>query len=296
MNEDTPFCFEVQSGLYAGLRGDISAGARLIGSSLDADFVFVEQGLEPHHLRVALADGSIEIEALGGDVDIEEMGKIAAGERRSVPLPVIIHLGAMSIRWSMTVEAQAVAARHPRLRSAPIVVSAAFGFMALTLAISAIGHEAGGDVSLAPSAAALTRTLATKWPDDQSASAAARALRSEVEKAGLLNIRVDSGPGIVAAEGTVEPSLKNEWQKLQHWFDHSSNGALTLVNGVVVKEEKPPPPIAIEAVWRGTQPYLLVRGQKYFVGAMLEDGWTIHKIEETRVLLSRSGRFAAVPY
>ena len=296
MSEDAPFCFEVQSGLYAGLRGDISACARLIGSGLDADFVFVEQGLEPHHLRVTLADGSIEIEALGGEVEVEEVGRIAAGERLAASLPVVVHVGAMSIRWSMTVEAQAVPARYPRVRSAPIVVSAVFGFMALTLAISAIGHEAGGDASIAPGAAALTHTLATKWPDDQSASAAAAALRSEVEKAGLLNIRVDSGPGVVAAEGTVEPSLKNEWQKLQHWFDHSANGALTLVNGVVVKEEKPPPPIAIEAVWRGTQPYLLVRGQKYFVGALLDDGWTIHKIEETRVLLSRSGRFAAVPY
>lgn len=68
------------------------------------------------------------------------------------------------------------------------------------------------------------------------------------------------------------------------------------MNGVIVKEEKQPSSIAIEAVSRGPQPYLLVGGQKYFVGALLADGWAVTQIEDGRVLLSRNGRFAAIAY
>lgn len=68
------------------------------------------------------------------------------------------------------------------------------------------------------------------------------------------------------------------------------------MNGVVVKEDKQPSAIAVEAVWHGTEPYLLIGGQKYFVGALLADGWAVNRIEEGRVLLSRNGRFAAIPY
>lgn len=297
MSDDAPYRFEVQSGLYAGLSGEMAAGSRLIGSGLDADLVFVEQELEPHHLRVSLSEDSVEIEALAPGVTVDGVGKVAVGTPLSLPLPATIHAGAMSIRWSAQAEAQAVPAAYARL-STPTLAVASLGFLALAVALSTIVYNASADASIAsaPVAAELAPKLAVSRPDDQSTRAAAQALQGEIEKAGLLNIRVGSGPGVVTAEGTIEPSLVAEWQKLQQWFDHGSNGALTLVNGVVVKEEKPPSSIAVEAVWRGTQPYLLVRGQKYFVGAMLDDGWMIHRIEEGRVLLSRNGRFAAVPY
>ncbi|XUJ32400.1 SctD/MshK family protein [Bradyrhizobium japonicum] len=62
------------------------------------------------------------------------------------------------------------------------------------------------------------------------------------------------------------------------------------------EEEKMPSSIAVQAVWRGSEPYLLIAGQKYFVGALLSNGWTVDRIEDGRVLLSRNGRSAALPY
>ncbi|RVC55954.1 hypothetical protein EN766_42805, partial [Mesorhizobium sp. M2A.F.Ca.ET.046.02.1.1] len=111
-----------------------------------------------------------------------------------------------------------------------------------------------------------------------------------------LNIKVDSAQGFVTAKGTIAPALVTRWQNVQQWFDHRTNGALTLVSAVTTKEEKVPSSIAVEAVWRGSLPYLLISGQKYFVGALLDDGWTVDRIEEGRVLLSRNGRLAALPY
>lgn len=297
MSEAAPFRFEVQSGLYAGLSGELAAGSRLIGSGLDADLVFVEQQLEPHHLRATLSEGSIEIEALAGGINIEGHGTVAAGTRLAVTLPALVRAGDMTILWSRQDEALEAPSRFPRLTTSTFAV-ASLALLALAVGLSALIYNASADASMAPSqmVAEAPPRLTVSRPDDRSTREAAQALQAEIEKAGLLNIRIGSGAGVVTAEGTIEPALVSEWQRLQQWFDHSSHGALTLVNGVAVKEEKPPSSIAVEAVWRGAQPYLLVRGQKYFVGALLDDGWTINKIEEGRVLLSRNGRFAAVPY
>lgn len=81
MNEAASLHFEVLSGPYAGLSGKAAVGTSLIGSGLDADMVFVEQGLEPHHLRITLVGNSIELEALANVSTPEGEGDIAAGER-----------------------------------------------------------------------------------------------------------------------------------------------------------------------------------------------------------------------
>lgn len=113
---------------------------------------------------------------------------------------------------------------------------------------------------------------------------------------GLLNIKVGSGHGVVTAEGNVTPSLLAKWLEIQQWFDHQTNGTPALVNAVTVKDEKTPSSISVQAVWHGSEPYLLIGGQKHFVGALLSNGWTVDRIEDGRVLLSRNGRFAALPY
>jgi type III secretion protein D len=125
---------------------------------------------------------------------------------------------------------------------------------------------------------------------------AARALQAEVERLGLLNVVVEAGSGIVTAAGTIEPSTAARWQNVQQWFDETFAGEITLVNGVSVKAERLPVSLGIEAVWRGEQSHLIIRGQKYLEGAVLDGGWTIHRIEPERVVLQRDGRLVAVKY
>ncbi|WP_445219702.1 hypothetical protein ACKWRH_05935 [Bradyrhizobium sp. Pa8] len=296
MNEAASFHFEVLSGLYAGLSGKAAVGASLIGRGLDADMVFVEQGLEPHHLRVTPVGNSIEIEALAAVSIPEGERDIAPGERVVVSLPAVVRAGAMSIRWSMqnAVEARSISLSRASISVLSVVLLSFLGVGSL----SAFFFKAGGSApsAVARPAAKLAPKLDINRRDDRRAQAAAEVLKQDIDKAGLLDIRVGSGPGFVSAEGTIAPATVAKWRELQQRFDGHTNGVVTLVNGVVVKEEKQPTSIAVEAVWRGSQPYLLIGGQKYFVGALLADGWTVSQIEEGRVLLSRNGRFAAIPY
>ncbi|MDE5458934.1 hypothetical protein GWE18_40695 [Bradyrhizobium sp. CSA112] len=295
MNEPASVDFEVLSGLYSGVTGEAPVGTSLIGSGLDADIVFVEQGLEPNHFRLTPLHDSMEIEALAAGVSIEGNGDIAVGKRVVISLPAVVHAGTMSIRCTQESEQGSIGLSRVSIIAAALVLLSSVGIA--TLAVSFLFDGSAGALSPdAPPVAALPPKLTLNGPDDRPLHAAAEQLQEEVNKAGLLNIKIGPGPGVVSAEGTVTPASVSRWQKVQQWFDQHTNGSLTLVNGVIVKEDKPPSSIAVQAVWRGAHPYLLIGGQKYFVGALLNDGWTVDRIEAGSVLLSRNGRLAALPY
>ncbi|GLS46842.1 SctD/MshK family protein [Methylobacterium brachythecii] len=125
---------------------------------------------------------------------------------------------------------------------------------------------------------------------------ASNALKRDVELAGLLNVSAEPSAGAVSANGTIEPSMLGRWQAIQQSFDERFAGEITLVNSVAVKAEKLPASLGIEGVWRGPQPYIVVRGQRYLVGAIVDGGWAIRAIDRDRVMLERDGRLVAMRF
>jgi len=296
VNDAISLQFKVISGLYCELTGTTALETSLIGSGLDADIVFVEQALAPHHFRVTLLGRTIEVEALAAGLSIEGNATIAAGERVVAPLPVVIHAGAMSILWSVQDAAPSGSIGIPRLSISvlALVLLGSLGIGVLSAIFSYYGNTVVSNANL--SGDARESKLPDNHTDDQTAETAAKGLQQEVDRAGLPNIKISSAEGVVTAEGTVTSASADSWHKVQQWFDHRTRGALALLNGVVIEDEKAPSAIAVEAVWRGSPPYLVISGEKYFVGALLDDGWMVERIEDGRVMLSRNGRLAALPY
>ncbi|WP_439373192.1 SctD/MshK family protein [Bradyrhizobium sp. DASA03120] len=297
MNEPNSLHFEVLSGLYSGLTGKVGSGSCLIGGELDADLVFVEQGLERHHFRITPRGNSIEIEPLAREVRIEGHENMSPNEPVVIALPAVIHAGEMSIRWSIE-NSKKSGQIGRRLGIIAVLASVLTSSVAVGL-VSISFLRTDSAVALTPDlprTAEVAPKLAINAPDALSTDAAAHRLQKEVDELGLFNIKIRSEAGVVSAGGTVTPSSLAKWQELQERFDHDGNGANVLVNAVAVKEEKTPAPIAVQAVWRGVNPYLVVAGQKYFVGALLNNGWTVNGIEQGRVLLSRNGQLLALPY
>ncbi|TWA90237.1 SctD/MshK family protein [Bradyrhizobium stylosanthis] len=297
MNEPNSTHFEVLSGLYSGLTGKVGMVSTVIGSGLDADLVFIEQGLERHHFRITPNRNSIEIEPLTGDVMVEGHENTSANNRIVVPLPVVMHAGHMSIRWSIPDCSQAGSIGR-WLGSTAVFVSVLISSVAIG-AVSTSLVQTDGAVALktdSPPAVEVAPKLASNVADALTTDSAAQWLQEEVDKAGLFNIKVRSEPGVVAADGSVTPASIPKWREIQERFDHDRKGAYVLINAVAAKEEKTPSSIAVEAVWRGSDPYMVIAGQKYFVGALLNNGWTVNDIGERRVLLSRNGRLVALPY
>ncbi|MGQ4274894.1 SctD/MshK family protein [Terrihabitans sp. B22-R8] len=303
MGEPAGYQFAVVSGLYSGLSNEAPSGTSLIGSGPDADLVFVEQDLAPHHVRTTLSGRSLTIEALAPGV-VADGEEIAPGSQRECPLPVRLDIGRMAMVWSCDIPLEIVPAQPQPSRSTPYLIGGGVLAVALLGGIAVLSWNAGADASagMTTGSTPLTASLApapkltVAQKDDGETAALAAQLQEEIDRTGLLNVKIAPGAGIVTATGTISPGAVPDWQKVQQWFDHRTNGSLTLVNGVSVREETVPSSIAVEAVWQGSEPHLLMRGQKYFVGAMLDDGWTIHKIEADRVLLSREGRLAAVRF
>ncbi|WP_194456540.1 hypothetical protein [Bradyrhizobium sp. CCBAU 53421] len=296
MNEPASPLFEVLSGCYSGLTGKAGSGPCLIGSSLDADLVFIEQGLEPHHLRVSWHVSSIEIEALAANVAIEGRDPISLNEPVVVPLPAVIHMGTMSIRCSTEAPQQAGSTGRWHVPIIPLALvlisSAAVG----TLSTRLVQIDSAAALSASSPAPDIAPKIALAPPDVPAAEAAAERLQGEVDAAGLLGVKIGSGPGVVTADGTITPASLAKWREIQQRFDVQSNGAYTLVSALAIKEEKAPPAIAVQAVWRGNDPYLVIAGQKYFAGALLSNGWIVKEIEDGRVLLTRNGQLAALSY
>ncbi|WP_377827975.1 hypothetical protein ACFKHW_28265 [Bradyrhizobium lupini] len=294
MHEPDCLHFEVLSGLYSGLTGEAGPGSILIGSGFDADFIFIEQGLERQHLRITSHCDSIEIEALASQIRVEGHETISSNERVVVALPAVIHAGAMSIRWSIEGSKRAGSIHGWRVSIAALAIvlisSVAIGTSTFFVHTdTALSTDSLPAVEVAPKPG-------LSAPDALTTDAAAERLQEEVDRAGLLNIKVGSGPNVVTVHGTITPASVAKWQDVQQRFDHHSSGTFTLLNTVAVKEEKIPSSIAVQAVWRGKDPYLVIGDQKYFLGALLNNGWTVDRIEEGRVLLSRNGRLAALPY
>jgi type III secretion protein D len=320
----------IASGLHAGVEQVLAEGEYTFGSGTAADFVLVDDGLQPLHFKVQLGAYSARIEALAEPCAVDGVGSLDVGESCDRQLPVAIAVGACRVELaSPTVGAKQpargsaqllrVVQRHPALSLGGLTTVVALSSLAAQMSAServaplqprsviaaatppaGVGPSSGQALAppasraAAPRVAAPERDAEARVPS-RVASEAAKALKVDIEKAGLLSIALEAGAGVVAASGTVEPDAAAQWLALQQRFDERFLGEITLINGVTLKAEKPPA-VEVQAVWLGANPHLVIRGQKYPVGSVLDNGWAVKRIEPERVVLERQGRQIAVRY
>jgi Inner membrane component of T3SS, cytoplasmic domain len=317
----------IESGLYAGSSHEFAPGRYTIGSSVDADIVLMEADVEPLHAVIDTSRPELQVEALAAKVSVGAQKHLATGARQIVATPLRLNIGAVQLHFSragdsgpQSRDSGLFGAPMPRSRllmGAALVSIVSIALMMHSLADVPISQTTGafrGDVRqlllastanmpdilpvVAREAMPREREVGLSVPDlaSDKVKAAADAMRAEVERMGILNVLIEPGVGIVAATGTIDPKAAAQWQTVQRWFDERFEGDITLVNGVSVKAEKVPVSLSIEGVWRGDHPHLMIRGQKYLEGAMLDGGWAIERIEAEKVLLRREGKLVAVRY
>jgi type III secretion protein D len=337
----------IASGLHAGVEQVLAEGEYTFGSGTAADFVLVDDGLQPLHFKVHLGAYSARIEPLAEPCTVDGVGSLDVGENCDRQLPVAITVGACRVEFAgLTAGAKQLGARgpaqllrvvkrHPALSLGGLTTVVALSSVAAQMSASeraaplqprpgvatASSSTSDGPLSgrarttpsssqvaalpnrqvaappstTAPERDAQARAREKSAQSNQIASEAAKALKRDIEKAGLLNIALESGSGVVMASGTVDPDAAGQWLALQQQFDERYLGEIAVINGVTLKAEKLPT-FDIQAVWRGANPHVVIRGQKYLVGAVLDNGWAIKRIEADRILLERQGRQVALQY
>lgn len=326
---------EILSGLYAGVTQDVGEGRLVLGSGSEADLLLMEADFAPVHAAFVLQERTIRVEGLAAGVAVAGVGPVPAGAARTVPLPATVEIGGVALAWHLAgsslpdCRTERRLGTLRRLLARPAVPGiAAAGLLAATVLLT-LANPIAGAASLidgagkaaqthiqtvaatpptsppvAPAPAAPSPVPAKATPagpalapqKPAAVEAAAKALRDEIQGAGLLNVQVKASGGAVSATGTIEPASAGRWEGLQKAFDERFAGDVTLVNSVAVKAEKLPASLGIEGVWRGAQPYIVVRGQRYLAGAVVDGGWTIRGIEHDRVMLERDGRLVAMRF
>lgn len=302
---------------------------------MEADLVLLEPGLAPRHAAVILRGNTARIEALAEGISIDGVGQVPPGSACTVRLPSTVAIGGIETVWMARVtDAEPTAGPlRSRLRGlfgrTAVSGLASAGLLAVAVVMTVPGPIADAAVPLggsvkepvqqlhpfhleAPSvvspAAKLDpgpalpviapegRSLPAKAGPYMSIGAVAADLQRQVDEAGLRSVKIEVGGSTITARGSVEPAQWGRWQALQRAFDERVLGEVALVNSVVVRAEKLPAPLNVEGVWRGEQPYVVLHGQRHFIGAVIDGGWAIRAIERDRVMLERDGRFVAVRF
>lgn len=112
----------------------------------------------------------------------------------------------MSIRW--TIEDYKQAGSINRRRISLAVLTLVLISSAAVAAVSSSFVQTDTTLASSPSSPAtdIAPKLALSAPDALATDAAAERLQEEVDRAGLVGIKVGSGVGVVTADGTVTPA------------------------------------------------------------------------------------------
>jgi type III secretion protein D len=311
----------VRSGGHGGVIERLAYGSYTIGRSHHADITLSDSALDELAARVDVDAAALRIESLGGDIVLDGT-RVEPGTARIAEYPVDLVIGGVYLHWTtparprsgmrrivralagasvlaivvMIVAAMAAGSREPPLAK-EIVAGAceppcvgelpSSGREAQLVPTSLHPDGAGGlkSPSVVPgtSASAITGI---------SIQAAAAALRQHLSAAGLTTIDVSTDSDAVVAKGSAAPAVMHAWYEAREWFDQAFGAAVVLTSQV---ETRPAPtvaaPLSVQSIWAGKVPYVIdQRGQKYFQGSLVNDGWSIERIEHGRITLRRNAQ------
>lgn len=331
-----PLSLIVLSGLHEGAIQTISAtGTLRIGGGGAADLMLADDGLEAVHAEISFAGGLATLKALHGGVTLIGPGVIPAGKNAVAPLPAEFTVGGVRLRCNGPPPPRRTPWRPIALGALSIVgvfltvpsrVSALSIAGATRLATNRVlGVQLAKPSETAPSETAPSEIapsgiapseIAPPRPSPRAALSAGSAivppaseararpitgetaaafLKQAAQDAGLTAITITARGATVLATGTLLPAAGPRWQAVRESFDRRTSGRVVLANEVLVRAEQPFV-LAIDSVWTGNYPNIVIGGAKYLEGGVLPNGWTIDRIEAGKLSLHRGGAHTVVAY
>lgn len=302
----TPFRLSVAAGLHAGATTELTDSRYVIGSDIDADIILMDHGVEAQHVLIRRAGKQVDVEAIGGDVQVGRR-QVRKGRGFRSSMPVGLAVGDARI----LIEAQSEPMRRaPFKRFAPIAATA----LCLCVAVTALAMNAplanrveAIDAETSPGQGFQTAAVGggasglagfLRGQDNRpEVSLAAETLAAQLREVGLDGIPLDVEKNRIIASGSIAKEDSETWANAQAWFDQTFGDRIVLTSNVDVRGSDAPPRLSLQAVWYGPQPYILASdGARYHEGAYIEDGWAIRKIGENALLLSKDGATIALKY
>jgi hypothetical protein len=283
----------VATGLHQGAAVPLNDPTYVIGSDAEADIVLKDPGIEARHVLVRRTGKRIDVEALGGDVRVGSH-QVLQGRGYRSSLPVELAIGDALVQISAPIEPES----QMFLKRSATVAAGVFCFFTVFVAVAANAlmntpsSTKPVDAGLAANDAALTAALGKV-----NSAVAQDKLATQLNEAGISGVTLALEKDRLVATGAVPKEKSEAWTNLQAWFDQTYGDKVVLASNVAVNGVEAPPRLALQAVWFGPRPYVLAGdGTRYHEGAYIENGWTINKIGDKALLLSKDGATIALNY
>ncbi|CAH2395525.1 SctD/MshK family protein [Mesorhizobium escarrei] len=297
----------VTHGFHAGAQLSLVAPLYTVGSSTESDVVLRDAGIAPVHARLRRTGSQIEIEAVGGDVTLATGEIIREGQGRRCKLPLTISIGDADIRlvnperppnrWSVSNRPLLVAGSVLVAVFAVSVAANGFSFAEPDIGKN-LSAQGGKPITVAFAGEAGQSVLGDASPTQvPSATEAERQLRLRLEQSGISTLTVQQAPGRLVVSGMIANDKSGAWTETQSWFDQAFGAQIPLASNVMIGNAEQAPRLRLQAIWYGERPYVIATdGARYHEGAFTNDGWTVKRIGETELLLTKGGATVALKY
>jgi pSer/pThr/pTyr-binding forkhead associated (FHA) protein len=297
----------VTHGFHAGAELSLVESLYTVGSSTESDIVLRDAGIAPVHARLRRKGSQIEIEAVGGDVTLATGEIIHVGQGSRCRLPLTISIADAHIRLVNRERPQTRWSVYDR----PLLVAGSVLFAVFAVSVAAngfsfakpdigkkISSQDGEPIRVAFAGEAGEGVLGDSSPTQiHSAADAESQLKLRLEQSGISTLTVQRSPGRLVVSGMIPNGKSGVWTETQSWFDQAFGAHIPLVSNVMIGSAEQAPRLTLQAIWYGERPYVIAAdGARYHEGAFTNDGWTIERIGETELLLTKGGATVALKY
>ena len=304
----------ILTGLHAGATFTLRNGSAHIGGGDDADVILADEGVLVEHAVLEVAGSGLRLTALAAGVTLDGC-PVADGEVLAAAAPLEFEIAGVRLRCEPSQEqviATAIDAMPSQAGSStfwpetwpkawygvPIRWVACGGVLVLVVGIGLAVRA----LTSAPDVGRRQATVASAAAPGERVSAAGfdpaavqREMETKLAEAGLMDLSVVVNGTVTTVSGQLDPASVPRWRAVEAWADRRFGKQILLVPAVSIEAERPVA-IALDAVWGGPEPNVVVRGERYGIGATLPGGWRVEAIEPRRVLLEKEGRTHALPY
>jgi hypothetical protein len=295
----------VVSGIHHGAVIALACADYAIGSASHADIVLRDPGVAAEHACLRVERGHVCVEATGGNVAVGH-NLVRKGHGCQVRGPVDITLGEARLRLAPVDPARskadgltlrALLARRPRA----LVCAVTCLLLTVSIVVArGVAHPAAtAEASTHVAFTGRAENLQSTKTDEQSATTIEHAMHDLADRLARANIRtlhIGNVDGRLVATGKLNRQEALAWTTIQQWFDQTY-GDFVLTANVTIGDGRDMPTFQLQAVWYGDQPYVIAGdGERYYQGAILDNGWAIKEVNEDRLLLSKGNETLVVTY
>lgn len=294
----------ILSGFHAGAHCILPDHPLTVGANPVADVILHDEDVAGIHLVLEPDGGDLRIVVRAAGVTVADT-PLKEGEIVVAALPVTIVLAGVELRCESAARVPGVLPADDRVvvvRSAttllpktPVARAASIGLLGIVV-VAIVGIRVlAGNNGQAYASSQLRGPEAGRTVATPESAALRGSVEDEVKLLGLSNVSLVVDAGIVTVGGRIDPFEAPKIHALEIWFDHRFGESAVLLSQVaLVKPEILK--IALQSVWDGPDPNIVVGGQRYGKGAALPDGSIVQQITDHTVSFVRDGQPYSLEY